>query len=521
MKMKRTLFLIVAAFAAIVSSYAQLITWSVKPGVYSRIEPCWGDMYFVYNGNSIGVIKGDGNVVVAPDASRITGFHSGYALVLKSDGGRERILGVLSEEGTYTPVSGEFFTIPNQEFFSEGFATVTNQQGKAGYMNTKGQVEKQFDVTFVTPFTEGYATIGEGREFKIIDKRFNALRIIIPSNSPIYGGTGVYKGQAIVWDGEGTPFCLYVNNGTCNPSSDRSIKRAIKNNQIEWDYLGCFSSITRRPETISYDKARRSSETLGATEQGGKFGYVRDGKIILPCQFEQAEAFYGNYAIVKSDGKQAILALRNADETFAANPTNAEIKYKEKEAADKQHNFRITVPSLWKVGNVVAKIKDENGAYIPLSGNEGSYEFKSDAVEDGRKFHVELESDGLKLWSGDIAYKYEKEKVVEIVEPRPDSAYKPFSVSLKAKNTQADKNNRCYVEATISNPNSEAITATVYIKGSNLLEAVSQRVTIPAFGTKDISTYFTVTKAISGQTVTVSTTAGGTATLDGLQLIPF
>ena len=77
------------------------------------------------------------------------------------------------------------------------------------------------------------------------------------------------------------------------------------------------------------------------------------------------------------------------------------------------------------------------------------------------------------------------------------------------------------MKATISNPNPDAITTTVSMKGSNLLEAINQRVTIPAYGSKDISTYFTVTKATSGQKVTVSTTAGGTATLDGLQLIPF
>ena len=37
--------------------------------------------------------NGDGRVVVSPEASRITGFYGGLALVLKSDGGKERILG--------------------------------------------------------------------------------------------------------------------------------------------------------------------------------------------------------------------------------------------------------------------------------------------------------------------------------------------------------------------------------------------------------------------------------------------
>lgn len=516
--MKRALFLMAVAFAAIVSSHAQLITWSVKPGVYNKIEPYWGDMYLVYKGNSIGVINGDGSIIVEPNASRVTGFYGGYALVLKSEGAQEKIMGILSENGAYAPISGTFYTIhnPNQEFFSEGFMTVTNSQGKAGYMNTNGQVEKQFDATFITPFTEGYATVGEGRDFRIIDKRFNPLQITIPSNSPIYGGSGVYKGEAIVWDGEGSPFSFNVSNGMCNPFNDKSIKKAIKNNQIAWDYLGCFSSITKRPESVSYEQPTRSPETLSATEQGGNYGYTKNGKTILPCQFEQAENFHGNYAIVKSNGKQALLVLRNTDEAFAANPTNSTIEYKEKESTALSHNFRIDVPPLWRAEEINVKVKDEKG-FISTLKNEGTFEFKSDGAGDKvtKKFNIEFETDGLKLWNGDITYNY----ILIIPPPPPGSGY--LTVSLESINTQADKNNRCYVKATVSNPNSEPITATVYIKGSNLLERVKQRITVPAHGTKDISTYFTVTKAVSGQKVTVSTSAGGTATLDGLQLIPF
>ena len=75
--------------------------------------------------------------------------------------------------------------------------------------------------------------------------------------------------------------------------------------------------------------------------------------------------------------------------------------------------------------------------------------------------------------------------------------------------------------AKITNPNPDPITTQVTMTGSNLLEAVSVRVTVPALGTKDVSTYFIVKKAVSGQKVTVTTAAGGSASLDGLQLIPF
>lgn len=520
--MKKTLFLMVAAFSAVVSLQAQLITWSVKPGVYSKIEPCWDDMYFVYNGNSIGVITGDGHVIVSPEASRITGFYDGYALVLKSSGDRERILGILSDNGTYRNVTDTYYAISTQEFFSEGYATVTNPQGKVGYMDTNGIVDPkhQFDVAVATPFTEGFATIGDFgsvQEFKIINKSFNPLQIRTGSNYPIYGGSGVYKGEAIVWDAEGTSFCYNVMNGTYTKYKNKDVitKEKINSYQFEWDYLGCFSKITRRPGTIPYEKPKRSTETLSATEQGGKYGYAKGGKTILPCQFEQAEAFHGNYAIVKSSVKPALLVLRNTDEAFSVSAANTEIKYQKSKATDLTHKFGLSIPSLWNVQDVIAKIKDENGTNIPTSNNVGVCEFKSDGAGDKetRNFKVELESDGLKLWSGDIAYSY---KVTSV--PKPDGY---LTVTLEMDKKQADKDNRCYVKAIVSNPNSEAISATVYIKGSNLLEEISKRITVPAHGKEVVTTYFTVTKAVSGQKVTVTTSAGGKAELDGLQLIPF
>ena len=97
---------------------------------------------------------------------------------------------------------------------------------------------------------------------------------------------------------------------------------------------------------------------------------------------------------------------------------------------------------------------------------------------------------------------------------------KPFTVSLRLVNSQANRDNRCYVKATVKNPNSEAIITSVTMKGSYLLTPFNQKVTIPANGSKEFTTYFTVTKATTGQKVTASTTAGGSATLNNIQLIP-
>ena len=509
----RRFFLLIAIVCTVMYIHAQVVTWAVKPGVYTKIEPCWGDMYFAYKNNTLGVINGDGRVIVAPEANRITGFYGGLALVLKSDGGQERVLGILSTDGSYSKVDGTYYTIPYQEFFSEGLLTVTTPRGQAGYMNGNGVIVKSFNVSFISPFSEGYAVVGEKTDFSIIDKRFNALSIQLGTVSQVYGGSNVYKGNAVVWDGNGKFYNFDVNRGTS--------KKISEPNSLDYDYMYCLTSITQRPVEVPYEDPQRSSVSLSVTEKGGKYGYMRNDKIILPYQFENAEDFHGNYAIAKTKGEYALLSLHNVNETFDAK-ANSDIKYRKSSGKDLVHKFGVSLPTLWNDDNVTVQLKDDDGIPVNISNNGNSYEFTANGGNGTKKYNVEIDGEGMLLWQGEIAYNYTVEvDPIKVPEGKGENRYKPLTVSLKAANTQADKNNRCYVKATISNPNPDAITATVSMTGTNLLEAVSQRVTIPAYGSKDSSTYFIVKKATSGQKVTVSTTAGGTATLDGLQLIPF
>lgn len=515
--MKKIVLSIIMAFSIMTAIHAQVVTWSVKPGAYSKIEPCWENLYFVYDGsNNVGVINGEGGIIVPLYASRITGFYGGLALVLKADVGQERILGILSSDGVYSKIEGTYYTIPYQEFFSEGLLTVLSQSGQAGYMNVNGVVVRSFNTTFVSPFSEGYAVVGENEEYSIIDKRFNVLSIMLGSVSQVYGGSNVYNGIATVWDGNGKFYSFDVNRGTCNKTS--------KPGTLDYDYMYCFSAISKRSANVPYEQPKRFMLSMSAILEDGKYGYAdNNGKIILPCQMDFAENFYGEHAIVKTNGKYGLLSLHKTNETFFATP-RAEIKYRRSAGKRLAHKFSIMVPSLWSAGNLVVRVKDESGMPIDVTNNDGMCEFRSDGGIGTKKYDVEIDGDGLKLWKGELAYNYKVESEPVIVhEPidRPIGNFKPLTVTIKASNTQADKNNRCYVKATVSNPNADAITATVTIIGTNLLEAVSKRITVPAHGTKDISTYFIVKKAVSGQKVTVSTSAGGTASLTGLQLIPF
>lgn len=526
--MKRVLVLVAIACIAIISLQAQIITWAVKPGVYSKIEPCWEDLYLVYKGNSVGVINGNGNVVVSPEASRITGFYDGLSLVLKSIGGKERVLGILSTDGIYTNVNGTYYTIPNQEFFSEGLLTVTDSRGLTGYMNGNGSVVESFEASYISPFSEGYAVVGAGQgDFRIIDKRFNTLSIQLPTYSPLWNGTNVYKGVSIVWDGNGKIFEFDPKRGSCSPVKNNSIKRTLQDSDYnpDWDYLGGIAVLTNRSKTVSYDISQRTFQTLPVTEQGNKYGYVINDKIILPCQFDQAESFHGNFAIVQLNGKYALLSLHNANDFFNAKAINSEIKYKKSSVKNLVHKFGISIPNLWSMDNVLVKVKDENNIPINIVKDGSTFEFKSDGASGTKKYNIELESEGLKLWGGEIAYHYTMERDIVIDDGYVGGTTKPnfksLSVRLEKGNTQANEKNLCCVKACISNPNPENITTKVMWTGSSLLEGSNTTVTVPANGSKIVTIYLKVLKAQSGQSVTVTTNAGGRDTISGLQLIPF
>ena len=101
-------------------------------------------------------------------------------------------------------------------------------------------------------------------------------------------------------------------------------------------------------------------------------------------------------------------------------------------------------------------------------------------------------------------------------------ALSPLDVTVIVVNKTADKNNRCYVTATIINPNNETITTTVNLTGSNEFKAVSEKITIPAHGTASVKSYFTVKKVVRSGTVTVTESlTQREATKSGIQLIPF
>lgn len=518
--MRRFLYLVMMVCTAF-AVHAQVITWSVKPGTYDKIEPCWNDLYLVYKGSSVGVINGDGREIVQPEASRITGFYGGQALVLRSVGGQERILGILASNGSYTRLDNACYAIPGQELYSEGLLTV-NKSGHSCYMDVNGNIVKEFDDDrFISPFSEGCAVVGEYEDYSLVDKKFRPIAISIDTNSGIGGGTNVYQGKAIVAGLNGKYYVFDVKAGRCMGT----VK--VGSSGLEQDYLCCYIGESGRSWEIPYDSPERLSTVSAVKKEKNNdgYGYAGNDKTILPCQLEEAEDFYGNYAIAKNNRGYGLLYLHNSGENFAANALNKNISYYQNEGRSLVHRFGVTMPTLLAEEPVSVKVRDESGFPVEVTSKGDSYEFSSNGSSGTKNFSVEVDAAGLKLWEGDIAYNYTvRVKEVKRDNPivtNPDPQIKQLTVKLNMTNTHANKDNRCIVNATVYNPNSRAVTATVTITGSGTLAPVSQKVTIEPRGSKVVSTYFIIKKAVSRQYVNASTNYGGSAALNNLELIPF
>lgn len=512
---KKTIFTFCLILTVFSNIQAQVATWIITPGKYDKIERCWYNLLYVYKGDKIGIVdEKTGREIVPVEASAFTGFYNNLALEVKQTSNKSyQIIGILSKGGEFTQVEGTYYAIPNQMFFSEGLLTVVDSKGHAGYMNTKGKIEKMFQEHFAAPFCEGYAVVGKtnkGDKVSIVNRRFQRVQIRLDSNGDIYDITNCNNKYIYIHDSFDSWFKYDI--------SGKNIAIKQKPGSFKHDYLYRYD--TREPETVPEEYFEDIYKKLSTSSKEKKIKN-HQGKIPLHNLFDNIEPQfeYFDHVIVTYNGKVGLLSF-DINGTFAATTINPDIKYKRSKAKDIPHIFNLSMPDNLDVDNLSISVTDPNGRdlYYTRTGNQ--YSFTADAVIDKATYLVKVVYDGLTQYEGYLTYHYQQE-ADPIVVTNDNNNLQPakLEVSLKMENINADKNNRCYVIATIKNPNSVSVTTPVSITGSKLLKPESKTVTIPPKGTTIVKTYFTVNKAaIEYVTVKVS---GATKTLSGIQLKRF
>ncbi|MCH5224138.1 MAG: WG repeat-containing protein [Muribaculaceae bacterium] len=521
--MKKLLIFSLILFSLFPAAFSQGVSFSVRPGKYSFISPIEKNLFYVVQGDKSGAINGEGKIVVPVTATDMTGFYEDLALVVRAEGGQQRILGILSSDGKYSETTGNYYTVPYQEFFSEGLLTVKDENGKPAYMNPNAVIVKELDATEIFPFSEGYAGVNDGQSFYYIDKAFNKIYIQGGSVAQILGGTNVYKGNAVIWDANGKVYNYDI--------AKKKTKKTSAPSSTQYDYLCCFEILTKRPQTVPMKNIVPGGSDLKIVSRENKYGYEENGNIVIPYQFDKAGDFYGDYAVVETNGEPGIILYQQSGDSFSVTPQNRDIRIKKNSNKGYAHKFNLNIPSSVDKSNLKINLTDEEGNPLKFTFRNGVGEFTDGGAPEQKTFLMGIVSDGLSLWNGELTYNYvydkEPEKIVKRQEdpkPKPNPKEMKLSslvVKLKATRTHADKNDLCSVTATITNPNAVPVKAKVKWTGSSLLQGSGTSVTVPANGTINVPINLKVLKAKSGEKVTVTTSAGGSATITGLQLIPF
>ncbi len=405
MKFKRFIVLLVLFLHTSIIGRAQTIYWSMVPSKYVDIQQIGQQMFQVAGPDGhLGVIKPDGTVFLDTVCDEITPFFHQWALLIKHDGKRRKVIGCLCADGTYHLFKDTFYTLKGIEFYSEGLLAVENCNKEKVYIDFNGLecIGSGKEYSRIMPFSEGLAVVFEKKGTSyLIDKNGKSVPIIVTDVNGITltHAFNAYHGVALVWDDNGNYFYYNVK--------DKTVSRTNKPaDNITYDYLFRYSAEGKTPQ---YDESFtvREDGNVELIVQDGKYGYAAtsDKKILLPCQLADATPFVDGYAIVKmTDKKCGILKCDNSDvDTFEIYPIEKDVRFSPDETV--LCKFKASVPKSLVGQNVTIAVKGINNV---ISKGEGYYAFSYRPKSTNQAFEVSILSEGLELFTANVVYNFKK-----------------------------------------------------------------------------------------------------------------
>lgn len=500
-------------FLPAVNITAQTVAWQLSPSNYSNLKRFGPGLYQVELSDKIGLIRPDGTVVAPIEADHIGGFYEHLALVTRMENGNyQRVLGALSDDGTYTAFGTPFFTLEGQEFFSDGLLSVQDAKGKKGYVDRFGNVVCGFKKNYyrIKPFTGGFATVTEGRDkpYYLIDKEGQKQIIQLPDVGVVKYVFNPVEGKVLVVNDYYDTYKYTIMSGTCE-------RLGIKMTQetSATDYLYRPKMVLEKTGAPILKAAPFATFSVGEkglkpTVHNGKYGFETvDGKTILPCQLDAATEFEDNLSVVTLHGKLGLLRYHEEDKR----PFDIIVKEPLIEfdaGASVSCLFSIQTPETWAGKNMEVTITDKTTLETitpTANGDDFSFTLMPKRTEQ-KEYAVSVVSEGLQLWNGNMAFALKK-KIVDLV-----------INSLTLDKDITDPDYRVTGSFIISNPNDDEMTTNISFAHSDLVMEVCgypKTVTLAGGETKRV-TFFIVTSNKRGSwshTLTVSSSKGGTATL--------
>lgn len=387
---------------------AQTVQWQLPLSDYSSITRINYNLYKAEKNNKIGLIRADGSVVAPIENDAIGDFYENKALVTLNDGHGERVMGCLTEEGKFYPYSKKFYTLAGQKFFSDGALSVSDEEGRLGYIDMLGNVIVGFDGKYskIKPFVEGYAAVFKGNKFNLIDKNGIGVRFKFGTVAELFGGTNACNGLVYVWDTNGKFYTYNINQGG-------ECKKAKAPKSDKLDYLYRFSEISGLTKEVPFKKsAAQGTIGLSAKAQDGLYGYESGAITVLPYQLQSASNFEDGYAVVGMNGRLGILRYVEGGSFDASSLTPEQSFYAGREVDCK---FRLSIPSSWHDKSLDIVLRDANGFTIQTTQLADNYSFSVKPTDTTTEnFQLGVYADGLKLYGTEIAYTFNKRELCPI-----------------------------------------------------------------------------------------------------------
>lgn len=225
-----------------------------------------------------------------------------------------------------------------KNLFNDGLLSAMSEQGgKWGYIDEKGNfvIEAQFDAA--TEFSDGYATVSVDGKWGVIDTKGKY------SVSPQYDYISRFsKGVAVVTDfdvdDEGSDKCglidtkgkmllpiTYDEIGS-DPYSGLDLDDGVDIFPIKsgekYGYANTKGEIIVNP---TYDDANSFSEGYAAVCSNEKYGFIDEkGKLVINCQYDHAYSFSEGFSVVQIGEKYG--AINNKGE-YVVNPKYDDLRW--------------------------------------------------------------------------------------------------------------------------------------------------------------------------------------------------
>ena len=405
-----------------IASFAQSVEWSLSPVEYKDIKCIGKQIYKMANENghlTIMTIRANGKAESIVTCDETTPFYESWALLIQREGEKRRVIGCLSSNGAYHLFDNVFYTLANQEFFSEGFLTVENGKGEKVYIDYMGneKIVTGKNTSRITPFSEGFAVVfvNNDEESYYINKDGQSpqIRSSLLNNVTLGQVTNFYQGKALMM-GKSKDYFICDING----NGEKLSKRPDVANSLDYLYriINNGEEVHKIPPYDSDYKGEDNVVVKLKVAGKGKqtrYGYdfVEGNNTMLPCQFAHAEPFIDGFAIVKmANGQFGILKyLSEPAVDFRITPIKKVLEYDK--PLDKVNCQFMCLPAEWHGTQLQAEVTNLKDIVVASEGNGlFSFTYHPAGKSSNVAFNINLLAEGILLCTDTIIIEFKQKE---------------------------------------------------------------------------------------------------------------